>query len=144
MRNLGYLAVLSFAVYGLYMMNENQTTETSHARTSMPICSSGKRVSCVVDGDTFWFNGTKYRLKDIDTPEVDGTCREEKRLAANATRALSLFLSKGEMKLRTYGTGHFGRTLVNVSVGGQDAGTHLLQRRLARHWPDGHKFWCNN
>ncbi|WP_319568992.1 thermonuclease family protein [Cohaesibacter marisflavi] len=144
MRNLGIWAVLSFAVYGLYVMNENQTTPTDHGRVSMPICSSGKRVSCVVDGDTFWLKGTKYRLKDVDTPETNGQCSGEQRLAANATRALSSFLSKGEISLRTYGEGYYGRTLVKVSVDGQDAGKYLLQQRLARRWPDGPKFWCND
>jgi hypothetical protein len=29
----------------------------------------GKTVTCVVHGDTVWFRGTKYRFKEIDTPE---------------------------------------------------------------------------
>ena len=32
---------------------------------SFPICGGGSRSTCVVDGDTFWLEGTKYRIADI-------------------------------------------------------------------------------
>ncbi len=35
-----------------------------------PICKGSYRVTCIVDGDTLWFQQVKYRLKDIDTPEM--------------------------------------------------------------------------
>lgn len=31
---------------------------------------AGERLTCVVDGDTFWLEGRKIRVADIDTPEV--------------------------------------------------------------------------
>lgn len=34
-----------------------------------PICGGGLRVTCVVDGDTFWLNRQKIRIADIDTPD---------------------------------------------------------------------------
>src|SRR5688572_20285327 len=43
----------------------------------IPVCDSDKRVSCVVDGDTVWIAGTKYRLEDIDA----GT-RRQRRMPA--------------------------------------------------------------
>ena len=109
---------------------------------AMPVCGSGKRVTCVVDGDTFWLGGVKYRLKDVDAPELRGQCRNERRLARKATKALSGFLGSGKMHLTTYGRGHYGRVLVKISVGGVDAGQWLLDNRLARRWPDGRKWWC--
>ena len=32
-----------------------------------------------VDGDTFWLGGEKYRLKDVDAPEIAGgaKCQQE-------------------------------------------------------------------
>ena len=33
-------------------------------------CPSGGGTDCVVDGDTLWFAGEKYRIADIDTPEM--------------------------------------------------------------------------
>ncbi|WP_321449269.1 thermonuclease family protein [uncultured Cohaesibacter sp.] len=110
--------------------------------TAMPVCGSGKRVTCVVDGDTFWLGGVKYRLKGVDAPETHGKCRNERRLAKRATNALSGFLGRGEPHLTTYGRGYYGRVLVAVSIGGIDAGEWLIQKRLARRWPDGDKWWC--
>ncbi|PLW76827.1 thermonuclease family protein [Cohaesibacter celericrescens] len=110
----------------------------------MPICSFGSRYSCVVDGDTFWLEGTKYRLKGVDTPEMKGKCSNERRLAERASEALSAHLGQGELKLQTFGEDRFGRTLVKISSDGQDAGQMLLDKKLARQWPDGQKFWCDN
>lgn len=39
------------------------------AHSAIPICASGKRVTCVVDGDTVWVKGVKYPFEEIDTPE---------------------------------------------------------------------------
>ena len=33
---------------------------------SMPICNHGRRINCVVDGDTLWLNGEKIRLDSIN------------------------------------------------------------------------------
>jgi endonuclease YncB( thermonuclease family) len=109
---------------------------------AMPICGSGKRVTCVVDGDTFWLGGVKYRLKDVDAPEAHGKCRDERRLAKKATEALSGFLGRGKMHLATHGRGLYGRVLVTVSIGGVDAGEWLVRNGYARRWPDGQKWWC--
>jgi endonuclease YncB( thermonuclease family) len=35
----------------------------------VPICDSGPRVNCVVDGDTVWVDRVKYRLEGINAPE---------------------------------------------------------------------------
>ncbi len=39
----------------------------------MHLCAPGERntssKTCVVDGDTLWLHGVKYRLADFDTPE---------------------------------------------------------------------------
>uniref|UniRef100_UPI00140CC2F8 hypothetical protein n=1 Tax=Altererythrobacter segetis TaxID=1104773 RepID=UPI00140CC2F8 len=34
------------------------------------LCSGPGRVTCVVDGDTFWYRGQKIRIADINAPEV--------------------------------------------------------------------------
>src|SRR3546814_2172556 len=42
------------------------------AETSSPrfeLCGMTRR-TCVVDGDTFWLEGEKIRIADIDTPEI--------------------------------------------------------------------------
>jgi hypothetical protein len=37
---------------------------------SFDLCTRAPRVTCVVDGDTFWLDGTKIRIADINTPET--------------------------------------------------------------------------
>jgi len=56
----------------------------------VPICGSGKRITCVVDGDTVWFEGVKYRFEEIDTPEKGelAECVQEGLHAIKATKRL--------------------------------------------------------
>ena len=44
--------------------------DQSPAPDLWPICGYGKRVTCIVDGDTFWMNRQKYRLYGVDAPEA--------------------------------------------------------------------------
>ncbi|MHB0951211.1 MAG: thermonuclease family protein [Allorhizobium sp.] len=59
------------------------------AEAAMPFyerCGSGKRLNCVVDGDTLWSHGVKIRVADIDTPEIgQPRCAAEKALGERAT-----------------------------------------------------------
>ena len=67
---------------------------------SFPVCGDGLRSTCVVDGDTFWLEGTKYRIADIDTPEVrDFGCPAEKALGDRATLRLMALLNAGPFAL---------------------------------------------
>ena len=67
---------------------------------SFPVCGGGARSTCVVDGDTFWLEGTKYRIADIDTPEVSNFgCAAEKALGDRATERLAALLNAGPFAL---------------------------------------------
>ena len=49
------------------------------------LCAEAPRVNCVVDGDTFWMNGEKVRLADINAPETaQASCAEERTLGQRA------------------------------------------------------------
>ena len=109
-------------------------------------CSSGKRVTCVVDGDTFWLNGVKIRMEGYDTPEPQtGICggEQEKKLAARATARLIELMNTGYTIEFAGKKGSFQREIATVRVGGVDVGEILIGEGLARKWPDGHEFWCN-
>lgn len=56
---------------------------------SLALCSTGPRHHCVHDGDTFWHEGEKIRIADIDTPELNGQCPSESRLAIAARNRLA-------------------------------------------------------
>jgi micrococcal nuclease len=48
------------------------------------------RRTCVVDGDTFWLEGEKIRIADIDTPEIsEPKCDAEYQLGMKATHTAS-------------------------------------------------------
>lgn len=107
-----------------------------------PICGSGRRVTCVVDGDTFWLDRVKYRVADIDAPEISNPgCTAESKLADAATYRLAQLLNGGAFRLDTRGLDRYGRTLAVVSRGGQSFGMQLVSEGLARKWGD-RRGWC--
>jgi micrococcal nuclease len=107
----------------------------------MKRCSGPVRVTCVVDGDTFWLNGEKIRIENIDAPEMTGVCTGEPAKAEEAARRLSQLLT-GKINVARYGKDKYGRTLARVIVGGNDIGDRLIDEGLARAWPNGPKAWC--
>lgn len=108
-------------------------------------CGSGARVTCVVDGDTIWFEGEKIRMIAYDTPEpTTNMCggQKERALALRASNRLVELLNQGEFTIDRFGLDKFGRRLAIVKVGGVDVGDILIREGLARRWPDGPEFWC--
>jgi endonuclease YncB( thermonuclease family) len=110
-----------------------------------PVCGSGKRIDCVVDGDTLWLDGEKIRVVNIDAPEVDGRCRAESARAADATRALARLVSNRPVRLVRQGEDRYGRTLAAVVTPDGDVGETLVGRRLAVRWRGRREpasTWC--
>lgn len=110
-------------------------------------CGSGQRYTCVVDGDTFWLEGRKYRLAGYDTPEpYTNICggQREVQLARRATARFIELWNTTEIDIYDAGgRGRYGRELVNVTSNGHDIGGILISEGLARRWPDGYEFWCH-
>lgn len=108
-------------------------------------CGSGKRITCVVDGDTLWLNGEKIRTMGYDTPEpMTNICggEREKRLAAQASaRFLELF-NTTQITIERHGQDKYGRTLAAIRSNGRPVGDILISEGLARRYPDGREFWC--
>ena len=100
----------------------------------------------MVDGDTFWFDGERVRIADIDAPEVRGAeCARESELAARSTRRLQALLNEGSFELRRQGTRDrdvYGRLLRTVHRNGQSFGDILIDEGLARPWRGRSEFWC--
>ncbi|MDG5747812.1 thermonuclease family protein [Qipengyuania sp. XHP0207] len=112
-----------------------------------PLCASSPRVTCVVDGDTIWLDGTKIRIADIDTPEVSRPrCPREARLGELATLRMQALLNRGAFALRAAPSGHdedrFGRKLRVVSRDGESLGVMLVRDGLARPWGGKRRSWC--
>ena len=143
------LAMLPFAtsLLLLLLMPGSSTAATApepeHAR--FEVCASGPRVTCVVDGDTFWYGGTKIRIADINTPETSqASCPEEAALGAKAKGRLAQLLNAGPFTLEVQGrqTDRYGRALRVVTRGGHSIGALLEAEGLAEHWQGKRGDWC--
>ena len=115
------------------------------------MCEQGERntatKTCLVDGDTIWLDGVKYRLADFDTPEPQThICggQAEVALAKQASARMLQILNGNPWTIETYGyndrTGT--RELATIWVAGRDVGDSLIAEGLARRWPNGPEFWC--
>ncbi len=108
--------------------------------TSIQVCPKyGRRITCLVDGDTGWERGIKWRLTSIDTPELSKpACAHENRKAGAALRRLRTLMSSGYTIDWLGRRGYYGRQLVNITLSdGRDAGDALLTKDLPNLGPTG-------
>jgi endonuclease YncB( thermonuclease family) len=108
-------------------------------------CHTGGGTNCVVDGDTFWMDGEKIRVADIDAPETHPSrCAEEERLGNAATRRLQALLNAGPVTLAAADrdTDRYGRKLRVAMRGGRSLGDRLVDEGLARRWVGHREPWC--
>lgn len=146
------LALLPLAGLGALVLMPDTGEAQSRAggeseRALFPLCSGPVRVTCVVDGDTIWYRGTKIRLADIDTPEISRPgCARERDLGQRATERLRQLLNAGAFRLEPPPGGRtrdrFGRELRIVTRGGQSLGAVLVSEGLAARWGGPRKAWC--
>lgn len=118
---------------------------SDNERGSFALCGSGPRVTCVVDGDTFWLEGTKIRIADINTPETSQSgCAAEAELGARATRRLMQLLNAGPFTLEVQGraTDRYGRALRVVTRRGSSLAEPLVTEGLAERWKGKRSDWC--
>jgi micrococcal nuclease len=112
---------------------------------TFPICDSGPRTTCVVDGDTVWFEDVKYRFEEIDAPEKGGLaeCMQEGLWAIEATKRLAEILSSNEFVIKSEGDkDRYGRVLAVFLIGTSTAGQMLIAEGLARPWSSRQEEWC--
>lgn len=115
------------------------------AAATFTLCAEPPRITCVVDGDTFWLNGEKIRLADINAPETHGAaCPAERTLGERATRRLIVLLNSGPFSLETEGraTDRYGRALRVAKRGGRSLGQQLVSEGLAEPWLGKRSDWC--
>lgn len=110
-----------------------------------PICGGGQRVTCVVDGDTFWLEGQKIRVADIDTPEISSPrCDAELQLGQRAKYRMQELLNAGPIALEPAdrATDRYGRALFRVTRNGTSLGGTLVGEGLAVWFGGGKPDWC--
>ena len=99
------------------------------------------RVTCVHDGDSVVVERERLRLRGVDAPELRGRCPYETALAKRARDRLAQLLS-GSYRIERHGFDRYGRTLVSITVNGQDVGAMLVKEGLAREWRGRREPWC--
>jgi endonuclease YncB( thermonuclease family) len=108
-------------------------------------CTGSHRVTCVVDGDTFWYRGAKIRVADINTPETSRpACPHEAALGHAATARLAELLNAGPFTLTPWSRDRdrYGRLLRTVTRGGESLGLTLVREGLAEPWHGRRGSWC--
>lgn len=109
------------------------------------LCQPGPRQTCVVDGDTFWLQGEKVRLADINAPETHGAgCPAEQQRGDTATRRLIALLNQGPFELSAEGRDRdkYGRLLRVATRRGRSLGAQLVAEGLAEPWRGRRSDWC--
>ncbi len=123
-----------------------QTAEDPGIVRDFGSCHSGGGTNCVVDGDTFWLDGEKVRIADIDAPETHPSrCAREAGLGAQATARLQVLLNAGPVVLDVADRDidRYGRKLRIVRRDGRSLGTMLVDEGLARPWEGRRRPWCD-
>jgi endonuclease YncB( thermonuclease family) len=138
------LVTLSALVIGV-LASVAAAQQPDSASDAFSICGSGQRITCVVDGDTFWFRGEKIRIADIDTPELSPPrCQRERELGLAAKNRLLDILNSGPLSFKTTAReeDRFGRKLRIVYRDRLSVGDMLVAKGLARKWQGSRRSWC--
>lgn len=137
--------VVSAHIFGMAAVAEAAsmvaTPETTYRK-----CFGGDRVTCVVDGDTLWIEGTKIRIADIDAPEIsEPKCTNELALGNRATDRLIELVYQGSFKLHAWpgrDEDTYGRKLRVLIRDGRSLGDILVSEGLAQTWTGRRQPWC--
>ncbi|MBJ3783781.1 thermonuclease family protein [Devosia sp. MSA67] len=142
---LGSLAVLALqqTEFGQWLATSTPAAN-AEIHTSFAPCGSD-RITCVVDGDTFWLDGVKYRIADINTPEVSSPqCASEADRGREAGLRLAELLNEGPFTLAPADRDEdrYGRKLRVVERDGRSIGRQLVAEGLAHEWQGRMEGWC--
>jgi endonuclease YncB( thermonuclease family) len=136
-------AITAVAVW--YFTSVVAAQQPNSASEAFSVCGRGQRITCVVDGDTFWFRGEKIRIADIDTPELSPPrCQRERELGLAAKQRLLEILNSGPLsfKVAARDEDRFGRKLRIVYRERRSVGDILVVEGLARKWQGSRLSWC--
>jgi endonuclease YncB( thermonuclease family) len=112
--------------------------------------TSGCRVARVLDGDTLdlfcpgrgWF---RARIDGYDAPELfSPRCMAERDAAVRATRVLGTWVRMATtIEVAFLGHDPYGRTLVDMRLGGQRVARAMVATGNGRRYAGGHRGgWC--
>jgi endonuclease YncB( thermonuclease family) len=138
------VAIAALIVIGAFL------PKVAGPRSVMAISAADLRV---IDGDTVYISGARYRLVGFDTPETTrAKCDSERARGVQAAVRLRTLIASGEITLQeircscapgTSGTPYcnFGRLCGILQRNGENVGDILIRERLARPFHCG-EFRC--
>lgn len=89
----------------------------------------------VADGDSFRMDGERYRLQDIDAPELHQMCRDgagrEWPCGRQARDELRKILTRDRVDCQPVTKDRFGRIVATCSAGGRDIGEMMVRNGWA-------------
>lgn len=99
-----------------------------------------------IDGDTVRDGGERYRVANLDAPEVGSHARcPEEQAAGEAARAEAAELIERARRVEAHPTGRrdrYGRVVAYIEIDGVDLGARLIERGLARPWYGRSSNYC--
>jgi endonuclease YncB( thermonuclease family) len=145
---LAWTALAGAVVAGYFVLGKGETFKQADlsAMQAGGISECGLlRHTCLVDGDTGWQNGIKWRMQGIDAPEMDdkAECPNEKAKARGSLERLMALMANGYSVKSSGRYDKYNRLLVDVVLAdGRDAGRALMQEGFAQPWPNRGNVWC--
>ncbi|MBB3568666.1 thermonuclease family protein [Rhizobium sp. BK491] len=110
------------------------------------LCGAGSGTNCVVDGNTFWQDGIRIQLADIDVPDA-GTarCPSEKQRGVAARLRLQAILNDGNFVLsgsNRRDDPNGGKLRIAMRAG-RSLGDQMVSEGFARRWTGQATSWCS-
>jgi endonuclease YncB( thermonuclease family) len=132
-------------VVGVSVVTYRNATAPAAPPPAFNYCRASGGPNCIVDGDTFYYEGVKIGIAAIDAPQLHPSrCAQEAQLGVDAAVRLRDFLNRGTVTLT--GTGGQldpeGRLLRKVEVEGMDVADAMIAAGLARSNIGGPRGWC--
>ena len=110
------------------------------------LCGGGSGTNCVIDGNTFWQDGVRIQLADVDVPDADAArCPGERQKAVAAKLRLQALLNDGTFVLSgsNRDDDQNGGKMRIAMRAGRSIGDQLVSEGLARHWTGQASSWCS-
>lgn len=111
----------------------------------MDFCRGRQSENCIIDGNTFWLNGVRFRVANAAVPRAEGRCMRETALGHEAVETLKQLLDGRSIEIRSKGRDRQGRILAMVGTSDGDVGRNLVRFGVAVSWKgreEPPETWC--
>ncbi|KQT50711.1 hypothetical protein ASG43_05360 [Aureimonas sp. Leaf454] len=117
---------------------------------ALPACVGedrpGRDPTCVSTGDRGWYQGARWRLKDVEAPQISGrkaACRAEQVMGIRSRDHLRALMARGFTLVRTGRNDAEGWSLVTMKLfDGRDAAAQLMSDGVVQALPKSENRWC--